>query len=349
MSNEHTVLVLGAAGTVGSRVALALCNAGYRVRCLGRSKGARNLAVVKAAGAELLWGDMNDEAELADALKGCSRFVHCAAPYPRSGLRFGLKRMLREWPPQVAGHFALAHKAGVERAVFTSSLSTIGLAPDGEQATEALPWDAKRQGRGTYHPVKAALEAAIMEHAAARNVVIVNPTALVGEGSRNPDQSAVCVFFQGRAPLMMDAPMNFVDCDDQARGHVLALEKGVPGERYILGGVDMRLRRFAEVVGALSQRRRPPCVPRVIVRAGAYAAEFAGLFKGGPGAVNLVSYNHLRLGQNYSSARAHAELPAHHGHYTRHRARAGVARDGAGSGSHGWLNLFSGVEGHAFE
>jgi dihydroflavonol-4-reductase len=308
MANGQTVLVLGAAGTVGSRVALALCEAGYRVRCLGRSKGARNLAAVRAAGAELLWGDMNDAAVLAGALDGCTRFVHCAGPYPRSGLRRGLRRMLREWPEQVAGHFAQAREAGVERAVFTSSLGTIGLAPDGEPATEALPWDAARQGRGTYHPVKAALEQAVLRDARENNVVIVNPTALVGPGSRNPDQSAVCVFYQGRAPLMMDAAMNFVDSDDQARGHVLALERGEPGERYILGGVNMSFARFAEVVCAFARRRRPPCVPRAVVKAGANAAELAGLLKGGPGAVNLVSYWHLRYGQEYSSARAEAEL-----------------------------------------
>jgi len=302
------LLLLGAAGTVGSRVALAFLQAGYSVRCLSRSRGARNLALVEAAGGEIVWGDMNDESALAAALEGCRWFVHSAAPFPWSGLKLRLRRYLRDWPAQVRKHFEQAHAAGIERAVFTSSLSTIGLASPGELAHEDLPYDPKRQSGGTYYPVKAALEQAVGALAEQHGVVIVNPTGLVGPGSRNPQLSAACVFFQGMAPAMVDAPINFVDCDHQARGHVLALEKGTPGRRYILGGVNTTLRQFAELVAGMAGRRRPPRVPRALVKLGAYGSELAGLFTGKPGALSLTSYYHLRYGQHYSSERARTEL-----------------------------------------
>lgn len=299
------VLLLGAAGTVGSRVALALLEAGYDVTCLARSKGHRNLAQVAGAGGKLIFGDMNSDA-LQDALAGCRYFVHSAAPYPWSGLHFRLDGYRRTWVPQVKRHFELAKAAGIERAVFTSSLSTIGLAKDGP-ADETLLYDARRQGGGNYYPIKHALEQAVLE-ADGPPTVLMNPTGLVGEGSRNAQLSGACVFFQGLTPMMVDARLNFVDARDVAKGHVLALEKGRPGERYVLGGVNTTLREFAEKVTAMAGIRRPAIVPRVLAKFGAYASEWLGLLTGKLGALTLTSYFHLEYGQHYSSAKAEREL-----------------------------------------
>ena len=307
------VLLLGAAGTVGRPIAQALAHAGYEVRCLARSKGHRNLAVAADAGCEIRIGDMNDDAALAAALDGCRYFVHAAAPFPWSGLKYRQPKMRAQWLPQLKQHFALANQAGVERAVFTSSLSCIGLAPKGQQADESMPWDPKRQGGGNYYPIKAAMEQTVLEATTGENpvgppTVIVNPTGLVGEGSRNAELSGACVFFQGLTPFMVDATMNFVDCRDVARGHVLALQKGTPGQRYILGGVNTTLRGFAETVAALAGIRRPMILPRKLALLGAYGAEFAGVFTGKPGALSLTSYYHLEYGQHYSSEKAAREL-----------------------------------------
>ncbi|MBE7490579.1 MAG: NAD-dependent epimerase/dehydratase family protein [Planctomycetes bacterium] len=303
------VLLLGGAGTVGSRVATALAEAGYAVRCLARSRGHRNLAVARASGCEITYGDMNDAGALRAALDGCRFFVHCAAPYPHSGLALRRKAMLDRWIPQIRAQFALARQCGVERAVFTSSLSTIGPAPPGELAHEELAYDPARQGGGNYYPVKHALEQAVLaETAAGPPTVIVNPTGLCGEGSRNPELSAACVFFAGLTPLMVDARLNFVDTRDCARGHVLALQRGTPGRRYILGGVNTTLRKFAGRVTARAGISRPLVVPRFLAGLGAWANEWLGLVTGRVGALSLTSYYHLKYGQHYSSARAQAEL-----------------------------------------
>lgn len=303
------LLLLGAAGTVGSRVALALAQAGYTVRCLARSRGHRNLLVAQAAGCEIEFGDMTDSAALRNALRDCRYLVHCAAPYPHSGLAFRRASMIARWLPQVRAQFRIARECGLERALFTSSLSTIGLAKPGELASEDLPYDPARQGGGNYYPVKAALEEAVLaETAVGPPTVIVNPTGLCGEGSRNPQLSAACVFFAGLTPFMVNAPLNFVDTRDCARGHVLALQKGTPGRRYILGGVNTTLKDFAAQVCALAGISRPMVVPRALAKAGAYFSEWTGLVTGKPGALSLTSYYHLKYGQHYSSARAQAEL-----------------------------------------
>lgn len=303
------VLVLGAAGTVGSRVALAFAQAGYLVRCLARSRGHRNLLAARAAGCEVVFGDMNDELALKAAMQDCRYFVHSAAPYPDSGLSFRRSGMLDAWIPQVRKHFRIARECGIERAVFTSSLSTIGLAPAGELANEDLPYDHSRQGGGNYYPVKHALEQAVQAEAAqGPPTVIVNPTGLCGEGSRNPQLSAACVFFAGLTPFMVNARLNFVDTRDCALGHVLALRKGVPGRRYILGGVNTTLKDFATQVTNMAGISRPIIVPRALAKLGAYFSELLGLLTGKTGALSLTSYYHLKYGQHYSSARAQTEL-----------------------------------------
>ncbi|KAA0211138.1 NAD-dependent epimerase/dehydratase family protein [bacterium] len=308
------VLLLGGAGTVGSRVGLALIDAGYSLRCLARSKGHRNLAEIESRGGEIVYGDMNEDAALAAALKDCRFFVHSAAPFPWSGLHLRQKGMLTQWIPQVRRHFVLAREAGIERAVFTSSLSCIGLAPRGTLADESLPYDARRTSGGNYYAVKAAMERAVLELTTGEipqgpPTVIVNPTGLVGEGSRNARLSAVCVFYQGLTPFMVDATMNFVDTRDVARGHVLALQKGRPGERYILGGWNTTLRELAEKVCSLAGIHRPMILPRLGAYAGAIFAEWwAWLLRTTPGALSLTSYYHMEYGQHYSSEKARREL-----------------------------------------
>lgn len=301
------VLLLGAAGTVGSRVALAFLEAGFELVCLARSKGHRNLKQVEHAGAEIRYGDMNDDAALSAALQGCKYFAHSAAPYPWSGLHLRLEGYRKKWVPQVKRHMQLAKEAGVDRAIFTSSLSTIGLAKPGELADESLPYDPKRQGGGNYYPIKHALEQAVLE-GDGPPTVLVNPTGLVGEGSRNAELSGACVFFQGLTPMMVNAQLNFVDCRDVGRGHVLALEKGKHGERYILGGVNTTLKEFAETVCAMAGINRPMIVPRALAKFGAYMSEWWGLVSGNLGALTLTSYYHLEYGQHYSSKKAETEL-----------------------------------------
>ena len=304
------LLLLGASGTVGSAVARAFQQAGYELVCLVRTVHHRNVGVIQARGAEIIEGDMNVEAALQSALKGCRYLVHSAAPYPASGLHFRLPGMLKRWLPQLRRKFELAAEAGVEKVVFTSSLSTIGLAEPGELADETMAYDPKRQGGGNYYPVKAALEETALTAARATGLdtVIVNPTGLIGEGSRHPELAAALVFHDGLTPLTVDARLNFVDCRDAGRGHVQALERGRPGERYLLGGVNTTLLELASQICGFAGRQPPLVVPRFLAKIGAWFQEWVGLFTGGPGALSLTSYYHLAYGQHYSSAKAQREL-----------------------------------------
>src|SRR5207248_4919334 len=109
--------------------------------------------------------------------------------------------------------------------------------------------------------------------ALAAGAVCVNPTTPVGDGDVTPTPTGAMVrgVATGRYRVALRSTgLNLVDVRDVARGHVLALERGRPGERYLLGGVDLTLREVFAAVADLAGRPRPRvAVPYPAIRAGA--------------------------------------------------------------------------------
>ncbi len=241
------VLVTGATGFIGGNLARELCAQGYDVRALVRPGS--NTLTIEGTGIEQVSGDILDRDSIARAVSGCGAVFHCAAVYAfwardpaviyRTN-RDGAKIVLEE-----------AQKAGVEKAVFTSTVSTIGLPAKG-LGTEDMPVN-RQHLVGHYKRSKWEAEQAVLDMAAKGcPVVVVNPTAPVGPWDVKPTPTGRIFldFAKGRIPAYLDTGMNLVDVADVAAGHILALEKGVPGQRYILGHRNLTLR---EVFGMLSQ------------------------------------------------------------------------------------------------
>jgi dihydroflavonol-4-reductase len=182
----------------------------------------------------------------------------------------------------------------VERLVATSSCATCGPVP-GRQATEA---DSPPSWELAVPYKRTKLEAERLVLAAGG--VCVNPTAPVGEGDRAPTPTGAMIrgVANGRYRAYPRIGVNLVDVRDVARGHVLALEHGRPGERYLLGGVDLTLREVFAAVADLAGVSRPKlAVPYAAVRAGA--------------ALGLVNRNEAILARTsayFSSAKAAREL-----------------------------------------
>ena len=248
------VLVTGATGFIGGNLARELCARGYDVRALVRP-GANTLTI-EGTGIEQAPGDILDRPSVARALSGCQAVFHCAAVYtfwsPDPSViyrtnRDGAKIVLEE-----------ARKAGVEKTVFTSTVSTIGLPPEG-LGTEDTPLD-HRQLVGHYKQSKHQAEQAALEMAASGNpVVVVNPTAPVGPWDVKPTPTGRIFldFLKGRLPAYLDTGMNLVDVADVAAGHILALEKGTPGQRYILGHRNLTLQEVFGLLSRVTGRRAP--------------------------------------------------------------------------------------------
>ena len=197
--------------------------------------------------------DVRDRDGLARAIDGAEAVVHVAALYDFTSPDADFQAVNVDGTANV---IAACRAAGVRRLVATSSSGTCGPVP-GRAATEddAPPdWELAVP----YKRTKIAAERLVLEAAAdGLDALCVNPTTPVGEGDTTPTPTGRMVreVASGRyRATLRSGGLNLVDVRDVARGHVLALERGRAGERYLLGGVDLTL---AEVVRARRPRRRP--------------------------------------------------------------------------------------------
>jgi len=300
-------LVTGATGFVGAAVARALLAAGWQVRVLARAGSDRSN--LDGLDVEVAAGELSDVATLERALAGCAGLFHAAADY-----RLGARDPSELYRTNVEGTrniLSAAGRAGVSRIVYTSSVATIGIPPDGSPGTEHTPAGVDDM-IGHYKRSKYLAEDVARE--AARTgvpVIIVNPSTPVGPGDVKPTPTGQLVLdaASGKMPAYVDTGLNIVHVDDVAAGHLLAFERGQPGERYILGGEDMTLR---EILGQISGLvgRAPPRVrlPYAAVLPVAYVAEAIAKITGRAGRVTLEGVRMSRKRMFFSSAKAVREL-----------------------------------------
>jgi dihydroflavonol-4-reductase len=266
-------LVTGASGFVGWHVARVLRERGYPVRALVRA-GSR----VDALDVEPVTGDLRDAGSLARAAAGCGLVFHVAADY-----RLWAKEAAELYRSNVDGTRNLleaSRQAGVERVVYTSTVGCIGV-PDGGIGNEDLPVTL-REMAGDYKRSKFLAEQVALEFArGGLPVVIVNPTAPVGDHDVKPTPTGKIVvdFLNGDMPAFIDTGLNVVDVRDIAEGHWLACEYGRPGERYILGSENLTLAQILQQLAQITGRRAPTTrLPYAVAWcAGACSTAWAGV------------------------------------------------------------------------
>ncbi|MGH2469245.1 MAG: hopanoid-associated sugar epimerase, partial [Chloroflexota bacterium] len=267
----------------GQHVARVLLADGFEVRALVRSPASS--ATQALADAEIVAGDLRDAASLARAARGCQVVFHVAALY---ALWAPDPRALYATNVAGTGHLlAAARAARVERVVYTSSVATIPpgtLAPGSERTCwggDEAGFADPREVHSHYKRSKILAERlALREAAAGYPVVIVNPATPIGTGDVKPTPTGRVVldFLRGRMPAYVDTGLNVIDVEDVAAGHLLALKRGQPGERYILGAHNLSLRELltclAEVAGLPAPRLRLPLA--VALAAGAVSEVLEG-------------------------------------------------------------------------
>jgi dihydroflavonol-4-reductase len=303
----ETILVTGVSGFVGSAVARAFADAGWRVRGLVRSESPS--ANLRDFPGELVTGDMRDGPSMARALAGADALAHVAADY-------------RLWAPdpdeivranregtRTVMEAALA--AGTRRIVYTSSVATIAPLPGGA-AHEDRPL-TEQTAIGAYKRSKVAAERLVEAMVAERGLpaVIVNPSTPIGPRDVKPTPTGRILVEAalGKIPAFVDTGLNLAHVDDVARGHVLALAKGVPGRRYILGGQDVALRDLLAEVARLVGRRPPTIrLPRGPLFPLAWAAEGVARLTGREPMLTRDALRMAKYRMFFSSDRAIAEL-----------------------------------------
>jgi dihydroflavonol-4-reductase len=242
--------VTGATGFVGSHVARALAEQGADLRLLVRPTSPT--ANIEGLRGDRVVGDLCDLESLKSAMAGCDVVFHVAADY-RLWAR-DPREMYRSNVEGTRNVIQAAQLASVRRVVYTSSVSTMGFTRNGHLAHEDSPVNL-REMIGHYKKSKFQAESLALE--AGRNgaaVIVVNPTTPVGERDIKPTPTGRIIvdFLKRKFPAYVDTGLNLVDVKECARGHVTAMEKGKPGERYLLGGENLSLKQILDKLAAIT-------------------------------------------------------------------------------------------------
>jgi dihydroflavonol-4-reductase len=302
------VFLTGATGFVGSHVAHAFAAQGARLRLLVRSTS--RVENLEGLNAETVTGDLRHPESLRSALEGCDLLVHTAADY-----RLWVRDPQAMYAANVDGTrnlLALAREQGIRRVVYTSSVATMGFKSDGTIVDENTPVSLDDM-IGHYKRSKfLAEQEAIAAAHDGQQVMILNPTTPIGANDIKPTPTGQIIvdFLNRKFPAYVDTGLNLVDVKEVARMHVVAADRGVPGERYILGGENLSLKQILDKMSAITGIPSPTMkVPHAVAMAFAFFDEtVTGRLRGKEPRATVEA---VRMGKKMmfaSSARAERDL-----------------------------------------
>jgi dihydroflavonol-4-reductase len=296
-------LVTGASGFLGWHVARTLIERGYHVRAL-----CRPASQIRELDVECVIGDVRNPELLTLATKGCNFVFHVAADY-----RLWSKNPQELYDSNVNGTrnvLEAAEREGVERIVYTSTVGCIGM-PKHHEGDEDTPVDINDMA-GHYKRSKWLAEQVALEKArAGLPVVIVNPTAPVGDHDWKPTPTGKIVtdFLRDKLPAFVDTGLNLVDVRDTAIGHLLAAERGRAGQRYILGCENLTLEQILARIAGIANKPAPKMrVPYAVAYATGVVTTTWANFTGNPPIAPLEGVRMARKKMFVSCAKAAREL-----------------------------------------
>jgi dihydroflavonol-4-reductase len=243
------VFLTGGTGFVGANLARLLLQEGYQVKALVRPDS--DLNNLQALNLEIVTGDLNNP-DLDTQMQDCQVLFHVAACYSlwqrdRDLLHhsnvLGTRNIL-----------ACARKAKIERTVYTSSVAAIGVGADSQAVDETYQSPVARltgyYKKSKYYAEQEAIAAAKL----GQDIVIVNPTTPIGAWDLKPTPTGETIvrFLERRMPFYVDTGLNLIDVEDVSWGHLLALNKGRNGDRYILGHQNLTLKQILDLLAQIT-------------------------------------------------------------------------------------------------
>ena len=303
------IFITGATGFVGGHVARAYAQAGARQRVLVRKSSKTDL-LGELPDLDVVEGDLRRADELRSAIAGCDAVVHVAADY---------RLWVRDPDAMYASNVGatrellrIAAELKVPNFVYTSSVATMGFRTDGTIVDEETAVSVEDM-IGHYKRSKfLAEQEAIAAARSGQRVMILNPTTPIGAGDVKPTPTGQIVvdFLNRRFPAYVETGLNLVDVEEVARMHVVGLEHGRSGERYILGGENLSLKQILDRMSAITGLPSPTVkVPHGVAMAFAFWDEwFTGRLRGKEPRATVEA---VRMGRKImfaNSGRAQEEL-----------------------------------------
>lgn len=244
----------GGTGFVGANLARLLLQQGYQVKALVRPDSC--LYNLNSLDVELVKGDLNDR-ELSSKMQDCQVLFHVAACY--SLWQSDRELLHRSNVLGTRNILECARKANVERTIYTSSVAAIGVGKNGRSVDETHQSPVAKL-IGYYKKSKYyAEQEAVKANQLGQDIVIVNPSTPIGAWDIKPTPTGETIvrFLQRRMPFYVDTGLNLIDVRDVAWGHLLALEKGQKGDRYILGNQNLTLKQILDKLAAIADLPAP--------------------------------------------------------------------------------------------
>jgi dihydroflavonol-4-reductase len=301
------LFITGATGFVGAHVAQLAAAQGAELRLLARATSDTSRLPKDA---EVVVGDLRSPEGFAAALEGCDALIHVAADY-----RLWVPDPAEMYKANVEGTRTLlrvAREAGVRRVVYTSSVATMGFKMDGTVVDEETAV-SEADMIGHYKRSKWMAEQVALEAGrAGQEVIVLNPTTPIGALDTKPTPTGRIVvdFLNGNFPAYVDTGLNLVDVNEIARMHLVALERGRVGERYILGGENLTLKQILDRLARISGLPSPKMkVPHAVAMAFAYFDEtVTGKWRGKEPRATVEAVRMGRKMMFANSAKAEREL-----------------------------------------
>ncbi len=242
MIDKATILVTGGSGQLGRRLVVRLIESGYKVRAHYRNRTKADRWCPAAA--EAVFGDLLEPSWLEKATADCRYVVHCAARVSLRPMAFEPMRSINVEGTQAV--IRACRKAGVKRLVHVSSTAAIGGSKNGESLDETAEFNLAGFGIPYFECKRESEFLVLQANSAEFETVVVNPSIMISPPDRRPEPSDK-KRFPRFLPFYFDFGINVVDTRDVVEGIILALEKGRPGERYILGGENIDANMFFEL------------------------------------------------------------------------------------------------------
>jgi dihydroflavonol-4-reductase len=244
----------GGTGFIGANLVRLLLSQGYAVSALVRPTS--SLTNLRDLDVEIVKGDLNDP-DLSQKMSGCQVLFHVAAHY--SLWQADRDALYRSNVLGTRNVLAAARQAGIDRTVYTSSVAAIGVGELGTTVDEThqSPLDKlvghyKKSKFLAEQEAKQAVEAG-------QDIVIVNPSTPIGPWDVKPTPTGDIIlrFLRRQMPAYLNTGLNFIDVRDVARGHLLALERGKTGDRYILGNQNLTLKALLDRLSDITNLSAP--------------------------------------------------------------------------------------------
>jgi dihydroflavonol-4-reductase len=253
-------LVTGSTGFIGGVLVEELVRRGRKVKAFVRSTSddsrLRNLPI------DIVVGDILDQESLCAAFQGVDTVYHMAA---RVSIMPWEDVLMRSVNLEGTRNIIKAcRKCNIKKLIYTSSIHALEEPPDGKIIDEGIPFDSENERRG-YDRAKA-ISSMEVTGLADEGIftVILCPTGTLGpyDWKLSPITRTFLDFYRGKLGMKIEGAYDFVDVRDVATGHILAAEKGKPGQSYILSGervlMDDMFKMLEEVTGVPAPQTKVP-------------------------------------------------------------------------------------------